>query len=71
MSKIQKNLEFSTILKFLIGSSKILPTSKTATLAHLGAPLQSEKWPHGEKMSIFQSLLYFHHNVTTGKETSY
>ena len=37
----------------------------------LGAPLQSEKWPHGEKMSIFQTLLYFHHNVTTGKGTSY
>ena len=37
----------------------------------LGAPLQGEKWPHGEKMSIFQSLSYFHHNVTTGEETSY
>ena len=37
----------------------------------LGAPLQGENRPHSEKMSIFQSLPYFHHNVTTGKETSY
>ena len=37
----------------------------------LGAPLQSENWPHDEKMSIFQSLLYFYHNITAGKETSY
>ena len=36
-----------------------------------GPPLQCKKWPHHEKMSIFQSLSYFHHNVTAGKETSY
>ena len=44
---------------------------KNDYVTSLGPSLQSEKWLHGEKMSIFQSLLYFHHNVTTGKETSY
>ena len=45
-------------------------TDLTSKMA-LGSSLTREKWPHREKMSIFQSLLYFHHNVTTGKETSY
>ena len=33
--------------------------------------LQGEKLHHSEKMSIFQSLRYFHYDVNTEKDTSY
>ena len=33
--------------------------------------LEGEKLHHSEKMSIFQSQRYFHHDVTTEKEASY
>ena len=32
---------------------------------------EGPKWHHHEKKSIFQSCRYFHHDVTTEKETSY
>ena len=60
-------LNFWDDFRFLWAPASTDLTSKMA----LGAPLQSEKWPHSEKMSIFQSVSYFHHNVTTEKETSY
>ena len=60
-------LNFRDEFRFLWAPASTDLTSKMA----LGTPLHSEKWPHSEKKSIFQSLPYFHHNVTTGKETSY
>ena len=33
--------------------------------------LPGEKLRHSEKIAIFQSLRYFHHDETTGKGTSY
>ena len=33
--------------------------------------LQGEKLHHNEEMSIFQIQGHFHHDVTTGKDTSY
>ena len=62
---------FRDDFRFLCMGMQTLLMQKVALRQADHRPAQGQKLHHSEKMSIFQSLLYFHHNVTTGKGTSY
>ena len=64
-------LNFRDDFRFLCIGMQTLLMQKRAPRQADHRPAQGQKLHHSEKTSIFQSLPYFHHNVTTGKGTSY